>query len=475
MKHYRPALSWRQLTNCHGAVFLLSVYFASLTLLILSGVAIQRTMLESRAAQVSRDNAQAFYLADGAIDYALTELKTHELADGDYNTTNTPVLPAGAQFTLSTVQADVVDPQTQQLVREIRAIGTSASGSQAQAVATITQQGPLTGIWTEGPVDIYGGILGDGVVTGDLRSGLGTLASILFTSIVRHSGNLQIGPSSPTAQTYGVSISPVWWYYNPQTPPWNLKIGAYPDLNGGVRKPGVMLAWNPHAPGAQPSTEASVAVGPVSIGSPIAVPYPVERCQGTITQATSSTVTEITDGHPLDLTGPGDGRIEVCVQYVSSPGSYLPMGAIVFRAPTKLYVTGSFVPPSWDSTPRYSVNATNLYAVTAGRNYQNAPLIPNGLQIYVTQPLPDQVTGNVRIGTNRFSGSIHAPASEVTFFTRTFTGFSTEPTAEVEFQSITARQAHLMINHHTVVLGGNRTKATMSTQPNTSLLSWTAE
>ena len=62
-------------TNRRGAVFLLSVYFASLMLLVLGGISLQRTMIETRASQLSRDSTQAFYLADGALDYALSAVK----------------------------------------------------------------------------------------------------------------------------------------------------------------------------------------------------------------------------------------------------------------------------------------------------------------------------------------------------------------------------------------------------------------
>ncbi len=58
-----------------GAVFLLTVYFAALMLLAFGGLSLQRTVVETRAAEVSRSQRQAFYLAEGALDSVLQDLR----------------------------------------------------------------------------------------------------------------------------------------------------------------------------------------------------------------------------------------------------------------------------------------------------------------------------------------------------------------------------------------------------------------
>ena len=80
--NHRPALMCgRGFTNRRGAVLLLAVYFVSLILLLLGGISLQRTTVESHAAQVSRDTQQAFFLAEGALDLVLNQLHTSDLLD----------------------------------------------------------------------------------------------------------------------------------------------------------------------------------------------------------------------------------------------------------------------------------------------------------------------------------------------------------------------------------------------------------
>ena len=70
--NYRPC----RLGNRRGAAVLLASYLACLSLLILGAVSLQRTMHELRAAQVSRDVQQAFWLAEEALDKAMAQLRS---------------------------------------------------------------------------------------------------------------------------------------------------------------------------------------------------------------------------------------------------------------------------------------------------------------------------------------------------------------------------------------------------------------
>ncbi|MBI3997278.1 MAG: hypothetical protein HY352_06440, partial [Candidatus Omnitrophica bacterium] len=61
--------------NQRGAAFLLAVYFAALTLLLFGGISFQRTTMEIRAAQLARDQQQAFWLAEAGLDQAIKRIR----------------------------------------------------------------------------------------------------------------------------------------------------------------------------------------------------------------------------------------------------------------------------------------------------------------------------------------------------------------------------------------------------------------
>ncbi|MBI4003494.1 MAG: hypothetical protein HY353_00560 [Candidatus Omnitrophica bacterium] len=79
MFHRLALTGFRRLTNRRGAAFLLAVYFASLMLLLLGGVSLQRTIVDVRASQVSRDVHQSYWAADAAFDRAMTVLRASQL------------------------------------------------------------------------------------------------------------------------------------------------------------------------------------------------------------------------------------------------------------------------------------------------------------------------------------------------------------------------------------------------------------
>lgn len=68
-----------RLASKRGAAFLLAVYFASLMLLLLGGISLQRTNLEVRAAQVSRDLAQSYWVAEGGLDLTLKQFRSNTI------------------------------------------------------------------------------------------------------------------------------------------------------------------------------------------------------------------------------------------------------------------------------------------------------------------------------------------------------------------------------------------------------------
>lgn len=453
---YRPALTcWKRLTSRRGAVFLLSVYFTSLVLLILGGISLQRTMTENRAAQVSRDTQQAFYLAEGALDVALTRLHTSDLLDGAYGAedqTALPVLnglPTGARVMLTTTAAQVLNPTTQQISRQVRATGVVPSGVTAQVTASITQQGPLKGAWMNGPLWIRGNTLDSGIFRADLRSGLGTKKGLRLTSRVHHQGQLQIAASAATTETYELTSF--------EHVPWQTPIG-----DDSATDPGVYLQTSFETPTSNSeSGEAPLApaVAPVLPIEPIVSPYPAAQCSGTLTMTTPNETLMIVDGNanPPDLSPAGDGKIVLCLQYVNMAAA----GArVVFRSPSTVYVTGK------DVATGFAVSAKDFYAVGPGLIPDTAPLLRKGVQLVVTKAPEGSIAGTVSLQTKRFDGSIYAPQS-IVYFTHQDHG-------EYRFRSIVGRESQMFTFGFPMTIGIQTNDTNI--QPTTiTLKSWSSD
>ncbi len=192
-----------RLANRRGAAFLLAIYFASLMFLLLGGISLQRTMIETHAAQISRDFQQTFFLADGAVDSALANIRKQSLLNGvKYYPTglagsfsNTPLslaaylisglqLPPAltmmdrASFTIQTLSGKVLSNGEQDVTRYIAATGTTSSGKQANISAYYEEEGPVDGIWANGMIIIHGGANPEDIMaTGGMHSGLGAIAT----------------------------------------------------------------------------------------------------------------------------------------------------------------------------------------------------------------------------------------------------------------------------------------------------------
>ena len=221
MQHHRPALSWhRRFANRRGVVFLLAVYFTSLTLLILSGLAIQRTMLESRASHVSRDNAQAFYLAEAGVDQALVRSRTESLQEGqDYPLTGR--LPFGqGSFHLVTKTANLragtsIATSRQEFLQDIVGVGSAGDVGSATVQASFLQEEPLSGVWSNALILVQGsgvedllatGQLNQGiartVLVGDLNSNLGVAGSVRVLGGVDLQGNVRVGHPQEASESF---------------------------------------------------------------------------------------------------------------------------------------------------------------------------------------------------------------------------------------------------------------------------------
>ncbi|MBI4343370.1 MAG: hypothetical protein HY601_00960, partial [Candidatus Omnitrophica bacterium] len=176
---------------------MLTVYFCSVTLFVMSALSLQRTNLAMRAAQVSRDLQQAFWLAEAAMDSAAVRLATEQLVDGvPYEISS---VTGKAAFTLYTDSAAITAPgedgsARMKLTRRIVGQGTAASGVTSSVSAYFTQEGPAQGVWGNGMVVAHGGAVHPDVFfTGSMRSQLGAMASVVDAdaSLLRYHGVAQ--------------------------------------------------------------------------------------------------------------------------------------------------------------------------------------------------------------------------------------------------------------------------------------------
>jgi hypothetical protein len=143
-----------RLRNRRGAALLLATYLASLMLLYLGGVGLQRTLMEVCAVETSQSTHQAFFLAEAGLDRALEDLRLNIAAVPDDTTVAVTLPSGGATYAVKTVSEPGVTP----IVRRITATG-SAGGLQQQVTALVeAEEPPLRGlvagetIWLFGPV-----------------------------------------------------------------------------------------------------------------------------------------------------------------------------------------------------------------------------------------------------------------------------------------------------------------------------------
>ena len=449
-----PALTcWNRHSNRRGAVLLLAVYLTSLLLLILGGISLQRTVMESRAAHVSRDTQQAFFLAEGALDVALSKLRTTSLLDGLYPPLNLPELPSGTSVTITTSAAQIVDRQTQRITRRIVATATLPPGTTSTVTATVRETGSLRGTWANGPLIFMGGPLGSGEFSGDLRSTLSTENAIALVGNIHPHGQLQIGPYSSSLGSWQTKIS-----------------------SDSLTHPGV---WLGAGNGVDPTTEGEVADVPARLVDPIPSPFSGASCSGNLTPAPGQTLT-IEDGNlnPPDLSGSAsDNQIVLCTQYVVVGGT----SKVIFHAPATIYVTGRYVSYGWSYSYESNFNSEgDFYAVRPGTLLpQAAPLLPNGTQIIMTKIPPAPQSGynssgqqfgynnsSMSIHGSRFSGSLYGPESSL--------NIRPPEGSEYQIQYLVAGFIHGHFDGIPMAIGQDTGGSGSNRRTSVSVLSWTS-
>ena len=322
-----------------GAIFLLAVYFAALAMLLLSGIALQRTSTEMRAAQRSRDQEQQFFLGEAGIDDALKLLSAPmpQLLEGQHTLT----LPSGrAVYWVTTNPASVtLSPDTGMISREIQILPTGCLGTAACASIAATSLASFIAASPqalESIVRVQQPIQGRAISSSQIA--LGALGFWNFSPDgVTINGRLHVASGQATSiGVYpGVTVTPSV-YVNPPEPEAD---GGYLTLEGATydTKPAAIFY----------DTADPAAVDVVTATSPItafgqsfpAIPAP-SSCESTPLIIPANKTVPVNDGdtvygvHDLDSS---TSRIIFCVPYVEiGSGTH-----ITFTTPTVLYTTST--------------------------------------------------------------------------------------------------------------------------------------
>lgn len=275
-----------RLRNHRGAVLLLTVYFTSLLLLVLTGVALQRTMVESHAAQASRDNAQAFYLAEASVDQAIVRSRTEALQEGpDYPLTG---LPFGqSSFHLVTKTANLragtsIATSRQEFLQDIVGVGSAGDVGSATVQASFLNTEPLSGVWSNALILVQGSgvedLLATGqlnqsiartVLVGDLNSNLGVAGSVRVLGGVDLQGNVRVGHPQGASESF--ETAPFRQAYQ------NL-LGQDETTDGVVVSGEDMQFIGGKLPVSVPASQLTGTASPeVSVGEILPIPNPYAR------------------------------------------------------------------------------------------------------------------------------------------------------------------------------------------------------
>lgn len=431
MQHWPALACWSRFTNRRGAALLLTIYLTSLILLILGGVSLQRSTIESRAGQVSRDTQQAFYLAESGLDQALVALRSGQVLPEE-DTQH----PAGAgtfTYRIETIAAEVIPPGRERLTRQI--VATGAVGDATRAVrATFVEERPFHGISAQGGVRLVGDYCGwNGncapaqpepedflTINGTIRTAIGSAPS-MHLERVRLNGSVSVGPPAPYLDR----------------PAYTHLFGASYDVDavytGDVQS--VLLSDQPEQVPltVQPWTHAQFDA---LAQSPSAQSLADNPCRDGVDVGSWDTV-EINDGHPCDLTGPGDNRIVLVTKYVFVHGNLMSpaypeaeWATLKFDSPTTVYLTGrrTTVSGDWplDMSNGYGAYYQGMNASVAA--VRDGQTLADGVSVVIPDWAYEQrnftwtsqglwkdlaYEWDFHLAEGKFAGSIWAPQSHV--------------------------------------------------------------
>lgn len=415
------------LNNPRGAVFLLVIYFASALLLLLGGLSLQRTTMEVRASQLSRDLQQAFWSAEAGMDQGLAALRLGqglgqpiepalpqldrtvetayrlfaaqqgEIRDGVYG----PFTTSAGTYLLDvhTTKFEILGPDSLRVTRVITATGRPRTdAAPASVTATIIAENlPLSGFFSNGPV-----LLSSSGVKGSIHTGAGVPGSIWIDDTIAEAhvfGDLTIGPPDKE-QPYEALIGGFDW-------------GAPHDVAQGPpyfippEKPGIMFSRSRQA-GWTPKKTVAGTIGVAELPKIQGIPFPdalyplsAERPVEPLIVAAGEQ-RSVDDGGPDDL-DPSLGAIVLRVDSLQVSEQ----AALLFRAPATVYIQ------KHEEADRYAVKLKLDSVVVALDDEEQT--IPDGVQLVVTTPVAGEPGPVMLYHPRAFYGSIWAPDSDVTF------------------------------------------------------------
>ena len=439
-------------TNNRGAVFLLAVYLSALALLLLGGISLQRTNIDLRAAQISRDMHQGFWLAEGALDYALAHVKTVStvkttggveqplVLDGIEYTV--PTVQGTATFSVETVSATLLSPTQQLLVRRVTAKGQGVGVKRSIELSSYyTEQGPLQGVWGRAFVIAAGGKNFPTVfLTGSMRSNRAALAATVESNLLKLDG-LGLGKDYDEVLSHAsedlLSVKEGYKLLN------GIQLGRDGDDVSKAQFVGeAQEASIPHVEGAVSVgmvTEPIRHVKFTDANLPLLAPFPqVVRdvwspllCAGTLNVANpgghpkeiSDGFAELSNGRLIMDLSPKAGEVTLCVNAIKPATDQMWLDTLLdnppkllFHQPTTIYVTGSelldvtnlsFALPSdtmiapgfvlrkgmiLPSDVLPAVGIHTQWNVSVGAKFSavdaGGRTIPNGVHIIMTNPRP---------------------------------------------------------------------------------------
>lgn len=407
-----------------GAVLLLSSFTTALVFLALTMALFIRSSTEMRAAERSRDALQAFYLAEGGLDSALVR---YGLDPATVSWPSTSLQPGTYTYRMETVAVELIPPDIERTTYQIIATGTAA-GSTEQVIGTFLDEQPgFTGLYTAGPIMLRGK-MGAVNTPAMIRSGAGHIGSIVLTG-AQTIGAVTVGSPRRLAEdfnaltNYGnyirptgtmLSISPPWspepyktLSYVQGIDGYNQKAAIYQDpsygqfyydLWGGASSLGSTAAVPLTI---QPWIDKEKS-RPVRGGGQDSQPLKLRCGEGLVLGESEALV--VSDGHPLDLSKPDDGKIVVCQEAI-----VLNKGAqLQFEEPATVYLTGPAVSlslPGQYSWDRYT--GSGLYGQSVASGISGLGGVRLVVPEWAAKP------GALVFYGGTFSGSIWAPQSNV--------------------------------------------------------------
>lgn len=422
------------LLNHRGAAFLLSVYLSALALLLLSGIALQRTNLDARAAQLFRDKQQALFLAEAGLDQTLQRFKANPLI-ADETASRTFSLMDGTVAVETTTPANAIQEDGSE-VRKVTLTATKNGLSQRiYAVFKLTGEGAMPfreGLLGDEEVFVgtsghNGGILNINGPVGSRGGSVG--AVVLFNTKV--SGPVFIGSPHYAPDNLWKFIGPTTMFdfwrqsYNRVYEGVSYGKGVYvPGMAGfGWHGSGVMtinsefsgypVVTDPPVP-ARPDLDAP-AVDTGGCGGGTAG----SRAHDDHLWLRSGESLRIEDGGRWDADGARNEHIAIYKESITlEEGSQL-----IFDKPATVYLTSNERP--WEPGPIVNCSLRNALdgvyvqqanAVIGVQPTSGGAFLRNGVELVIPTQVYEEA-GRTVIGiTGQFYGSIWAPKSWVFLF-----------------------------------------------------------